>query len=180
MYRLQHKRDGVTAYGTHKNTNYIPKGWMKVNKTVLCHAYKFQTQIFSAIFQVDCGVFPFSVDKHDYSGHCPVYQARRPLNFQTMDQSPSSGRLGTGTGKLLWWMVWKETLYHCKRTDNAKNISHVHCDTSGSFKLEWWPCDFRPICFLLLQVRSDPHNCQDVGNDAPCHMSIQHARPHGV
>jgi len=32
---------------------------MTVNKTVHCHAYKFQTQIFSVIFQVDCGVFFF-------------------------------------------------------------------------------------------------------------------------
>jgi hypothetical protein len=51
----------IAGYAT--DTICISKGWMKVNKTVLCHAYKLQTQIFSVIFQAACGVFSFH--KHD-------------------------------------------------------------------------------------------------------------------
>ena len=51
----------IPGYPTDKN--YISKGSMKVNKTVLCHAYKFQTWIFNVIFQAECGAFSF--DEHD-------------------------------------------------------------------------------------------------------------------
>ena len=81
-------------------------------------------------------------------------------------QNPSLGgyRSHIPVLSVLNWICWNPppnktpgyaTAVTVKRTDNVKNISHVRCDTSVSFKLEWWPCGFRRMFPPALSRKSE-------------------------